>query len=98
MGAHLDVEGGPGTNPTNGGARPGAIPPYAGTLVRPRRKHDRSKYPWRAQRLRRKLIQITLVSSVALLFLCGVLYMMLTARPPSPESFDVQPRDVSAGA
>jgi hypothetical protein len=59
------------------------MPPYAGTLSRPRRKHDRSKYPWRAQRLRRKVIQTTLVSSLALLFLCGALYLMLTARPPA---------------
>jgi len=58
---------------------PGGMPPHTGTLVRRRRRHDRSKYPWRYQRMRRKLIQMTIVSSLALLFLCGVLYMMIAS-------------------
>ena len=47
--------------------------------ARSRRRHDRTKYPWRQQRRRRKVIQVTLVSSLALLFLCGALYVMLAS-------------------
>ena len=78
-----DLDPGPGRAP-----EVADLPTHVGTIRRHRRRHDRSKYPWRYQRLRRKLIQITLVSSLALLFLCGALYVMLTAssRPRSNDS------------
>src|SRR6185369_3814472 len=62
---------------------PTAIGPAGIALVRPRRKHDRTKYPWRRQRLRRKVIQFTLMSSAAVLFLVGALYLLLSSPPPS---------------
>jgi hypothetical protein len=97
MAAH--VNGGTGTEGTEGGGIPGPIPPYAGTLVRRRRRHDRSKYPWRYQRFRRKMIQITVVSSIALLFLCGALYVMLSSsRSPSSDSSTPASRAVSVAA
>jgi hypothetical protein len=69
----------------------GALP---ATIVVPRarRKHDRTKYPWKEQRRRRKLVQVTVVSTVGLLFLIGVLYMaIVNARPPAPEGDSLAP-------
>jgi hypothetical protein len=60
-------------------------------LVRPRRKHDRTKYPWKRERLRRKVIQFTLMSSAAVLFLFGALYLLLSRQPPSAAGSSREP-------
>jgi hypothetical protein len=74
MSTHLE----PKTGTTH--IAPGSDPATLGSLARPRRRHDRSKYPWRQQRLRRKLIQVSLTSSAALLFMFGALYILLHAH------------------
>lgn len=58
--------------------------PVGSVLPRVRRKHDRTKYPWRQQRRRRKLRQTTVASALALLFLFGTLYFLLS-RPSAGE-------------
>jgi hypothetical protein len=94
-----DVDGGTATHGAEGANLPGALAPYVGTMARSRRRHDRSKYPWRYQRFRRKLIQITVVSSIALLFLCGVLYMMIAgSHSPSSDSSTNAPARIVYGA
>jgi len=70
-------------------------------LVKPRRKHDRTKYPWKRERMRRKVIQFTLMSSAAVLFLFGALYVLLARQPrsePGSSREPVVPRAVIARA
>src|SRR5215471_15035567 len=87
MATQMDgTAGAPGIGDGNAAERlPGAITPF-GSRPHRRRRHGRSKHPWRSQRRRRKLIQITLVSSLALLFLVGVLYMAIVSSRPTSSS------------
>lgn len=85
MATQMEERSGP-----HGAEAPGARSSYSDVNLplsphpRHRRRHDRTKYPWRYQRLRRKLIHITVASSIALLFLFGSLYLMIAAnREPS---------------